>query len=494
MTRLGFVLFLLAFGVARASTDQDVVLRLDFDAEATQALLVQNADASGSVTRLFDVPADRIAGQLITISADVKADGVSAPPHTWNGIKVMLSLDVGQGKEYPQLSLPTGTFDWTPASRMVRVPKDTHRAQLVLGLEQVSGRAWFDNVELRLGRAARAGVRQKTLFTGHDEPRLRGVMYVPHPKEEDLRNLAQNWHANLVRLQINWVPMKDAEVQARDLDAFDRWLNGLLPDIDKGVDLCEKYGVRVALDLHTPPGGRVEGGVCPLFSDPRCQDKLVEVWQRLARRYKGRNIIWAYDLLNEPVEPPAGPGVVSWRDLATRVTKAIRQIDPGKPVIFEPAPWGNPEGFDSLVPLDADHVIYSFHMYEPHAFTHQGIYGNPTGVSYPGVIAGRRWDKEQLREAMAPAIDFAREFNVQMYVGEFSAIRWAPDDSAYRYLRDCIDIFEENGWDWSYHAYREWDGWSVEHGPDPNDHQPTAEPTSRERLLLSWFARDREDG
>ena len=48
-----------------------------------------------------------------------------------------------------------------------------------------------------------------------------------------------------------------------------------------------------------------------------------------------------------------------------------------------------------------------------------------------------------------------------MFVGEFSAIAWAPN--AEGYIRDCISIFEELGWDWTYHAYREFLGWSVEH-------------------------------
>ncbi|MCK7482553.1 MAG: hypothetical protein M0C28_39625 [Candidatus Moduliflexus flocculans] len=57
-----------------------------------------------------------------------------------------------------------------------------------------------------------------------------------------------------------------------------------------------------------------------------------------------------------------------------------------------------------------------------------------------------------------------------------------------RYLKDLIEIFEAHGWDWSYHAFREWNGWSVEHGPDRNDNRPAAEPTDRERLLREWFA------
>jgi hypothetical protein len=47
-------------------------------------------------------------------------------------------------------------------------------------------------------------------------------------------------------------------------------------------------------------------------------------------------------------------------------------------------------------------------------------------------------------------------------------------------------------WDWSYHAYREWDGWRVEHGIDPEDHRRSAASTDREKLLRAWFAKDRK--
>jgi len=498
----------LACSCATASAGNEPLLRLDFDSpvqwaltegdagrldagyQGTQALLIEKSERAGSANRRVTLPADQLAGKLVTLSAAVRAEDVSEKPNHWNGIKVMLILDVGEGRQYPQLPLDVGTFGWRTVSQALRVPMDTHGATLVLGLEEVSGRVWFDDLEIRVGRPVPGGRRQETMFKGHDLPRLQGAMHGPTTNEENVRTFAEEWGGNHVRLQINWVPMKPAEEWASDLEAFDEWLDGMLPEIDKGVDLCEKHGLLVLLDLHTPPGGRVQGGVCPMFTDPKCQDKMVEVWQRLARRYKGRKCIWAYDLLNEPVEPPPGPGVVTWPDLFTRVTRAIREIEPGKPVLFEPGPWGGCAGFDSLVPLELDRVIYGFHMYQPHQFTHQTLYSNPGGVEYPGVIGGVRWDKERLREAMAPAIDFQREFNVHIHVGEFSAIRWAPGESAYNYLRDCIELFEEYGWDWSYHAYREWDGWSVEHGPDQQDRAPTAEPTKRKQLLLDWFAKN----
>jgi hypothetical protein len=133
-------------------------------------------------------------------------------------------------------------------------------------------------------------------------------------------------------------------------------------------------------------------------------------------------------------------------------------------------------------------------MYLPHAFTHQGVFGSGPAYRYPGLIEGKVWDKAQLEKALQPAIAFQDRYHVHIYIGEFSAIRWAPDNSAAQYLSDLIDIFEDHGWDWSYHAFREWSGWSVEHGSDRQDPRPSASPTERQRLLCDWFARNQKPG
>jgi endoglucanase len=497
---LWVVLCVLLSGPALA--DEKVVFRCDFDEavapgstegrlvagyKGSQSLLVELAEP-GTRSRRFTIAAGQLDDRFATLRAVVKAENVSEPPKPWNGIKVMLVLETVNGsRQYPQIQMPAGTSDWKQVSQTIRLPKDIKAATLVAGLEAVSGRVWFDNLEVVVGRPARKGRRNETMFKGHDLPRLRGVMYGPRFKESDIEDLAA-WNVNLIRWQLNWVPMKQAEEWARDLDAYDRWLAGALAECDKALAACERHRIKVLVDLHTPPGGRANGGVCRMFQEERYQDKLVAVWDRIARRYKGREVVWAYDLLNEAVEGTVADGLLNWRDLAAKAAQTIRTIDPGKPVVFEPGPWGGPDGFDVLEPLGLDRVIYSFHMYRPHSFTHQGVSNDKIGIAYPGRIDGEFWDKERLREEMLPAIEFQQAFNVQIYVGEFSVIRWAPGDSAYNYLRDVIDLFEEYGWDWSYHAFREWDGWSVEHGPNRNDHRPTKEPTKRKGLLLSWFA------
>ena len=98
------------------------------------------------------------------------------------------------------------------------------------------------------------------------------------------------------------------------------------------------------------------------------------------------------------------------------------------------------------------------------------------------------WNREQLRRVLEPVREFQLAYNVHIYVGEFSAIRWAP--GSVDYLRDCIELFEEYGWDWSFHSYREWHGWSVEHGDDRNNVQPVKETTARHQLLRDWFQKN----
>lgn len=347
MTLSWVILCVLLSGPALA--EEKVVLRCDFDEavapgsgegrvvagyKGSQSLLVELAEP-GTRSRRFTVAAGQLDDRFATPRAAVKAENVSEPPKPWNGIKVMLVLEMADGsRQYPPIQIPAGTFDWRQLSQTIRLPKEIKTATLVMGLEAVSGRVWFDNLEVVVGRPARKGRRSETMFKGHDLPQLRGVMYGPRFKEKDIEDLAA-WNVNLIRWQLNWVPMKQAEEWARDLDAYDRWLDSALTECDKALAACEKYGIKVLVDLHTPPGGRADGGVCRMFQEKRYQDKLLEVWDKIARRYKGREVVWAYDLLNEAVEGTVADALLTWRGLATKAAETIRRLDPGKAVVFE---------------------------------------------------------------------------------------------------------------------------------------------------------------
>ena len=180
---------------------------------------------------------------------------------------------------------------------------------------------------------------------------------------------------------------------------------------------------------------------------------------------------------------------MDWHTLATMTARAVRKIDPDHAIIVEPGPGGSYDQLPYFPPLPVPGVVYSVHMYEPGAFTMQGVTPDqPVGVTYPGKISGAFWDRAKMAKSLQVVAEYQRHYHVAIYIGEFSAIRWAP--GAADWLRDAISIFEKNGWDWSYHAFREWEGWSVEYGPDKNATAPSATPTDRERLLRSWYAKN----
>jgi endoglucanase len=211
----------------------------------------------------------------------------------------------------------------------------------------------------------------------------------------------------------------------------------------------------------------------------------------MAQHYRGSRAIYAYDILNEPREDDFvydPDGGVEWQLLAERAIAAIRQIDPDTPILVEAAHWSNPDGFLTLKPINGKNLIYSPHFYLPHAYTHQRVYQDyATAYTYPGIISGVQWDREQMLKELEPVIAFQRKYNVPIYIGEFSVVRWAP--GAERWLDDAISIFEEHGWDWTYHAFREYEGWSVEHGSDKSDTTVKA-TTPRKELLLKYLGRN----
>lgn len=68
----------------------------------------------------------------------------------------------------------------------------------------------------------------------------------------------------------------------------------------------------------------------------------------------------------------------------------------------------------------------------------------------------------------------------------------APEGTGRRLLADMISIFEERKWAWTYHAFREWSGWSVEHSRNPAEQERALCPTDREQLLREAFSQNRK--
>ena len=278
-----------------------------------------------------------------------------------------------------------------------------------------------------------------------------------------------------------------------DLDEYCQWLDGRLDNLADVLGWCAARGMKVCVDLHSPPGGNSglrQAEQFAMFDDDRYAAAFVDAWRRIARRFAGHHALYGYDLVNEPNQ--RGPVRNSYWDLQRRAAEAIREIDPATPVIVEANLSDAPVAFRYLSPLAMNNVIYEVHFYSPGDYTHQGVGTRPRHAEgrplvWPGTSPeGRAWDETHMRRVLEPVREFQKRHRCRIYVGEFSAVAWAP--GADRWLHDAIGLFGEYGWDWTYHAFREWPGWSVEHEGTDKDRMTSSADNPRKRVLLDGFA------
>lgn len=313
----------------------------------------------------------------------------------------------------------------------------------------------------------------------------RGAMVSRDITPEDIAVFG-SWKANLVRYPLEWLQ----GAGEADSAAYDEWLEGALQQLDQRIPLFRAAGIRVVINLYSPPGGFQREKVCTsshrIFCETWAQQQFMTTWEKIAARYRDEKTIYGYDLVNEPGFRAAAPGLMNWNKLALQTVKRIRAIDSRHLIIVEP-PYGDVGRLKQLNRIPYSNVVYSIHFYFPLEFQHQGINGRRMGVSYPT----KKLNKKSLEKQVATIKAFQKKVKGKIYVGEFSAVRWAPKNSSYLYLRDLISLFEKNGWNWTYHAFREADPWSLEHDGNISNKTPTTRETDRARLLKAYFKKNR---
>ena len=435
----------------------------------------------------------------VAFEAEIEASGerIAKPRAAWNGLKFQFEYkDPASGE----------TFYPNTASRLGDFPRQTLRvrdslctakaapARIVLGLQDTSGKVVFDLSTLRIGACAPywpvTNQNHRCAYTGPlaEAAIHRGVMSPGRDMTEDDFRTLHKWGATLLRYQMcrDW----GKAGTNRDLAEYGEWLEGRLAHFESFIlPMCRQYGLQVVLDLHVTPGGRNGHNEFAMFFEREYADWFVEFWRRTAARFAPivqtmGPVIYGYDLCNEPVQnAEALPGCDFW-SLQRRAAEAIREVDPETPIIIETNNWDVPSAFGMLSPLALVNVIYEVHVYNPIQFTHQGVMSHPTGAAYPDAAKG--WDRECLRRVLGPVRAFQERHGAKIYVGEFSAAAWAPGADAY--LRDCIALFAEYGWDWTYHAFRESPVWDVEKAGSRFSEMVPATDTPRKRALLEGFA------
>ncbi|MEJ2627811.1 MAG: glycoside hydrolase family 5 protein, partial [bacterium] len=169
------------------------------------------------------------------------------------------------------------------------------------------------------------------------------------------------------------------------LELFD--MSGPAPDyeldpllfilLDQIIDWAEDLDLHLILDNHSFDPDSV--------TNPDIKDQLLAVWRQMADRYKNRSNLIYYEILNEP----HGIADAVWHNMQQQAIDTIRAYDQTHTIIVGPANWNNYKNLKYMPAFADTNLIYTFHFYEPHIFTHQGTnwgsprLGNLGGVPYP---------------------------------------------------------------------------------------------------------------
>src|SRR5215213_11318711 len=77
--------------------------------------------------------------------------------------------------------------------------------------------------------------------------------------------------------------------------------------LDRVVGWCKSEGLYVILDMHGAPGGQTGDNIDDswgypfLFESAEAQELTVNIWRKIAERYRDEPTVVGYDLLNEPI-------------------------------------------------------------------------------------------------------------------------------------------------------------------------------------------------
>jgi len=286
--------------------------------------------------------------------------------------------------------------------------------------------------------------------------------------------------ALMARLGFDHVRLSiDAGALEQDPRAADGLNADFLARLDRAIDTMLGDGLAVEVDMH--PGDAYKQ---QLRSGDDAVERFTALWRKLATHYANRDPERVFfEILNEPeVSDP-----YRWAGIQAHVAEAIRQVAPRHTLIATGANYSGMHDLLQLEPLADGNVIYTFHFYEPHEFTHQGAnwgvawWSETQSIPYPVPnfasssdlqaflhevpdAADRSeledyfldgWDARHIRLVIDEAADWARNHHVPLLCNEFGAYRpYADPVSRANWIRDTRTALEADGIGWAMWDYR----------------------------------------
>jgi endoglucanase len=270
-----------------------------------------------------------------------------------------------------------------------------------------------------------------------------------------------------VRLSINPQPMMEAERRQNGSAEYFGYL-------DAAVKMILDAGLAVQLDMHPDSDFKQR-----LSKEDESVERFAAFWRMFAQHYSSWDADRVFfEVLNEPeMRDP-----YRWYGVETKLAAAIRQGAPNHTIIAAGARWDDNDDMVFLEPLPDPNVVYVFHFYEPHIFTHQGAGWGAyywrwvKGLHYPSspenaaqVAAAvpeavnrlsvirygqEHWDAARMEAEINQADDWAKRHKVPLICNEFGVYRTFsdPQDRA-AWIKDVREALERHNIGWTMWDY-----------------------------------------
>ena len=270
------------------------------------------------------------------------------------------------------------------------------------------------------------------------------------------------------------IPIDMANVYDKNQPDFLNKTN--LSYLDRGIRKILSYDLAIIIDLHSisqKEGGSNYSG--PLGQDETFTDTFCRFWTSFARHLS------QFDpdcVILEPMNEPVLSGKEeNWPPVQKKVIAAIRKGAPKHSILATGARWSNLDTLLELEPLKDRNIIYNFHFYEPHIFTHQGEswssdwvkplrdipypsspetvkdligkYSNEKIVNNIKHYGQQQWNAEKIENRMKLAFEWAEKHKVKIICNEWGTYkRYCPSKYRVAWLRDVRASCEKFGIGW----------------------------------------------
>ena len=260
-------------------------------------------------------------------------------------------------------------------------------------------------------------------------------------KESDFETIA-SWGFDHVRLPV------DYNVLDR-MDGMDR--------VRRATEMAKANGLNVLIDLHKTPGFSFDSGEqeAGFFESPELQERFYRLWDMISEAFGDDPDHIMFDLLNEITDKKVLP---EWQKIAAECISRIRKNAPRNLILVGSYNYNDVRAIEDLTLPEDDRLVYSFHCYEPHFYTHQGAYWDDMiDRSLRLSFEEADVDDEYFDRLFETAIAKAGREGRCLYCGEYGVIDIADPEDSLGWFRAINAAFERYGISRAVWSYKEMD-------------------------------------